>query len=78
MLVSRSMASIEAVYDGSVLRPTHPLRLRVGERVRIIVLRQPDPARWDLARLSSAETDDADLAATGLVDLADTLHRDEA
>ncbi len=34
------------------------LSLRPGERVGIVVIRRPDPARWDLGRLSKAAAAD--------------------
>jgi len=70
-------SSIEADFEGGVLRPTEPLRLRPGERVRLIVLRQPDPARWDLERLAAAPDEDAALAGAGIAAWADELDRDE-
>jgi hypothetical protein len=35
-----------------MLKPSTPLALRPGERVHLIVMRQPDPKRWDLSRLA--------------------------
>jgi predicted DNA-binding antitoxin AbrB/MazE fold protein len=46
------MRLVEAQYESGLLRPTRPLALRPGERVRLIVVRQPDPKRWDMARLA--------------------------
>ncbi len=61
------VASLEADFEDGVLRPVKPLRLRPGERVRIIVKRQPDPARWDLARLAKlGAEEDLELANAGL------------
>ncbi|HWO19909.1 MAG TPA: antitoxin family protein [Kofleriaceae bacterium] len=68
------MASVEADYEDGVLRPVTPLRLRPGERVRIIVRRQFDPARWDLDRLAKhGGEEDLELASTGLEDWARSL-----
>ena len=53
------METIEAEFETGVLRPMRKLSLRPGERVGIVVVRRPDPARWDLDRLSkSAPADD--------------------
>lgn len=54
------------------LKPEKPLLLRAGDRVGVIVLRPPDPTRWDLQRLGAA-AEDAELAAARLDDWADTL-----
>lgn len=67
------MRSVEARYEDGVLKPSEPLSLKPGERVRLLVLRRSDPSRWDLARLVSAPEEDAELAASGLVDWADAL-----
>jgi predicted DNA-binding antitoxin AbrB/MazE fold protein len=42
---------VEAQYEDGVLRPIEGLRS--GERVSLMVVRRPDPHRWDLARFSS-------------------------
>lgn len=51
-----------------MLKPAKPLNLRPGERVALIVVRQPEPARWDLARLASTSSEDIELSAAGLDD----------
>ena len=61
-----SMRPVEALYENGLLRPARPLNLRPGERVGVIVVRQADPSRWDLARLAATSTEDAELAAAGL------------
>lgn len=48
------MRVVEARFESGLLRPTRPLALRPGERVHLIVVRQPDPQRWDLARLAKS------------------------
>jgi predicted DNA-binding antitoxin AbrB/MazE fold protein len=68
-----AMAAIEADYEGGVLRPTQPLELREGERVRLIVVRRSEPARWDLDRLAANPDEDRALAEAGLGDWADAL-----
>ena len=71
------MAVIEAEYENGVLRPMRRLPLRPGERVGIVVLRHPDPARWDLARLGKHSGDDEQkLAEEGLADWAAALDRE--
>ena len=47
----RVVRLVDAQYDNGLLRPAEPLGLRPGECVKLIVMRQPDPTRWDLARL---------------------------
>ena len=67
------MAIVNAKFEDGVLRPERPLRLRPGENVRLLVLRQPDPTRWDLARLGEAGDEDIALAEAGLAEWADAL-----
>lgn len=68
------MGSVEAEYEKGVLRPVKPLKLRQGERVDVIVRRQPDPSRWDLARLAKTSgLEDRELASAGLEEWADSL-----
>lgn len=65
---------VEAQYENGVLRPVERLGLRSGERVNLIVVRRPDPRRWDLARLSgAANQDDVSLSEQGLADWANSL-----
>jgi len=68
---------VEALYENGVLRPAKPLNLKPGERVGLIVLRHPDGARWDLARLSSFQSEDIDLASAGLDGWAAVLDRED-
>ena len=68
---------VEAQYEDGVLRPAERLGLRPGERVNLIVVRRPDPSRWDLARLATAaKGEDRALAEQGLAEWATEL--DEA
>jgi len=58
---------VEAEYEKGMLKPSTPLPLRPGERVQLIVMRQPDPKRWDLPRLAQRPAaDEADLTKQGL------------
>jgi len=72
------MRMVEARFERGILRPTRPLALRPGERLHLIVLRQPDPQRWDMARLAkSLPADEAVLTEQGLEDRAASLDQDE-
>jgi predicted DNA-binding antitoxin AbrB/MazE fold protein len=71
-----SVRPVEALYENGILRPAKPLNLRPGERVGVIVVRQPDRARWDLTRLAS-QNEDGELAAAGLDDWAAALDRED-
>jgi len=69
---------VEAQYENGVLRPVERLGLRSGERVNLMVMRRPDPRRWDLARLSStSKQEDLSLSEQGLADWADSLDAPE-
>jgi predicted DNA-binding antitoxin AbrB/MazE fold protein len=48
------MRFIEARYEKGLLKPEAPLALTPGERVALIVVRHPDPRRWDLERLAKS------------------------
>lgn len=71
------MEIIEAEFEDGVLRPIRRLALRPGERVGIVVVRRPDPARWDLDRLSKHSSGDQTLAEEGLADWATALDRED-
>ncbi len=65
---------VEAQYENGVLHPVERLGLSSGERVSLMVVRRPDPRRWDLARLSSAANqEDLTLSERGLADWANAL-----
>jgi predicted DNA-binding antitoxin AbrB/MazE fold protein len=69
---------VQAQYEDGVLRPVERLGLRSGERVTLMVLRRPDPNRWDSTRLAHAShQEDLSLAEQGLVDWADSLDATE-
>jgi predicted DNA-binding antitoxin AbrB/MazE fold protein len=67
---------VEAQYEDGVLRPAERLSLRSGERVNLIVVRRPDPGRWDLARLAKTRCGEA-LAEQGLAEWASALEDEE-
>lgn len=68
------MRPVEAQFEQGILRPLESLPLRPGERVRLIVMRQADPERWNLARLAAGgQGEDVDLATRGLGGWAGTL-----
>lgn len=71
------MRVIEARYEEGLLKPETPLALTPGERVALIVVRHPDPKRWDLERLvaKSGAGEDRVLAEQGLAEWADALDR---
>ena len=71
------MGPVDALYENGLLRPVSPLPLRSGERVGLIVVRQADPARWDLARLAAHNDDDLALAEAGLDEWAAALDRED-
>ena len=62
----QNMRAIEAQFEDGLLKPTEPLPLRPGERVRLIVLRRPDPKRWDLLKLAATTDEDLELTEAGL------------
>ncbi len=67
------MRALEAQFEDGMLKPSQPLPLRQGERVSLIVLRKPDPKRWNLDRLAATTEDDVELAKTGLYEWARSL-----
>jgi predicted DNA-binding antitoxin AbrB/MazE fold protein len=72
------MRPVEALYEQGILRPREPLALRPGERVRLIVMRQADPERWNLARLAAgSQGEDLELATRGLGEWAGALDAGE-
>ena len=69
---------VEAEYEKGMLKPRTPLTLRPGERVRLIVMRQPDPKRWNMSRLAqSPAPDEAALAEQGLDGWAASLDTED-
>ena len=69
---------VEAQYEDGVLRPAQRLGLRPGEQVGLIVVRRPDPSRWDLARLVKAgNREDLALAEQGLTEWSGELDATE-
>jgi predicted DNA-binding antitoxin AbrB/MazE fold protein len=74
----KSVRAIEADYEDGVLRPTKLLLLRQGERLAVVLLRRPDPSRWDLKRLASnGAAEDGAIAAEGIDAWADELEHED-
>jgi predicted DNA-binding antitoxin AbrB/MazE fold protein len=71
------MTLIDAEFKDGVLKPAKPLALRSGEHVGVLIVRRPDPARWDLQRLADLSDEDVSLAESGLDDWAETLERED-
>jgi predicted DNA-binding antitoxin AbrB/MazE fold protein len=72
------MELVEAEFNEGVLRRMRRLRLRPGERVGLVVVRRPDPSRWDLGRLSKVSRDEDTLTEAGLAEWETTLtHEDK-
>jgi len=71
------MAVVEAEFENGILRPMRPLALRPGERVGIVVVRRPDPARWDMDRLARRNADEERLTESSLADWAAALERED-
>lgn len=72
------MRLIEARYEEGLLKPEAPLALTPGERVALIVVRHPDPKRWDLERLArSGPEEDRILAEQGLAEWTDALDEED-
>ena len=71
------MRPVEACYENGFLKPTQPLKLRQGEKVPVVVLRHPDPARWDMKRLAVGSVEDETLAGAGLDAWADALEAED-
>jgi predicted DNA-binding antitoxin AbrB/MazE fold protein len=71
------MRPMRARYENGALLPAKPLPLRQGESVSILVLREPDLSRWDIAKLGGHTAEDMALAEAGLADWADALDRED-
>ena len=72
------MRLVEAQYQDGILRPMEQLSLLPGERVNLIIVRQPDSSRWDLPRLAMTSGDeDLRLTEQGLVEWAANLDSSE-
>jgi predicted DNA-binding antitoxin AbrB/MazE fold protein len=71
------MRTIEARYENGLLKPEEPLALRPGERVALIVVRQPDPKRWNLDRLAASKGEDLALAEQGLAEWSESLDAED-
>lgn len=52
--------------------------MRSGESVNLIVVRQPDPNRWNLEKLRAVATaEELELAEQGMADWASALDRED-
>jgi len=70
--------TIEARYENGLLKPDAPLALRPGERVGLIVVRHPDPKRWNLERLAQGDKgEDLRLSEQGLAGWLDALDTED-
>jgi len=68
----------EAQYEKGLLRPTKPLVLRPGERVGLMLVRRPDPRRWNLDRIRKSDSvENLQLAEQGLVDWSKGLDEED-
>jgi predicted DNA-binding antitoxin AbrB/MazE fold protein len=68
---------MRARYENGALLPAKPLPLKQGESVSIVVLRDSDPSRWDIAKLSRHPEEDSALAEAGLAEWAEALERED-
>lgn len=71
------MKVIEAEFNDGALRPMRRLLLHPGERVGIVIVRRPDPLRWDLARLSKVVSGEDALTEAGLAEWETTLSHED-
>jgi predicted DNA-binding antitoxin AbrB/MazE fold protein len=72
------MRLVEALYEKGLLKPTKPLKLRPGERVGLILVRRPDPSRWDLDRIAkTVNVEDTVLAEQGIAEWSANLDRED-
>ena len=69
------MQIIEASFENGALHPLRQLPLREGETVGIVVVRRPDPARWNLDRFAKISTSEEEsrLSEDGLDEWATAL-----
>jgi hypothetical protein len=68
------MRPIEALCEDGLPKAKTPLSPRPGEEVGVILIRHPEPRRWNLQRLASGgRNDDLLLAEQGLAEWRDTL-----
>ncbi len=69
--------TVRARYENGALLPAKPLPLKQGEDVSILIVRQPDNARWNIDKLAAHPEEDLSLAEAGLSDWADALERED-
>ena len=61
-----------------MLNPMRPLKLQPGERVDLIIVRRPDPSRWNLDRIANTvDVEDKQLTEQGLADWSVNLERED-
>lgn len=61
------MRPVDARYEHGTLKLAQPLPLTPGEQVRVIIVRKPDPKRWNLEKLqATSASEDSSLAEAGL------------
>lgn len=73
------MRVIEARYEKGLLKPREPLALGAGETVGLIIVRRPDPKRWNIERLRESTTaDEATLTQQGLDDWTAALDKEDS
>jgi hypothetical protein len=77
-MAERTRSGRAGTRRSSSARQEVPLALTPGERVALIVVRHPDPRRWDLERLArSGGGEDRRLAEQGLTEWADALDEED-
>jgi len=72
------MRLVEAVYEKGLLKPMKPLKLRPGECVGLIIVRRPNPSRWNLDGIANTvDVEDKQLTEQGLEDWSVNLESED-
>lgn len=71
------MRPVEARYYNGFLKPAQPRKRRQPEKVAVVLIRHPDPARWDVERLAVGRAEDEALASANLDAWVDALDADD-
>ena len=72
------MRTFEVLYEDGVLKPEQPLPFSPGQKLNVTVVGQPDPKRWDLARLAEPPSNDEKyLTETGLKEWVGMLDEED-